>query len=80
MGQGCKRAHWSTQPASGAQPSCFCQVGAHNLQRLHTYRLLRMQTVGGQCLLPKKTAQVVLHYSSLFATLLKEEASNGGLH
>ena len=39
-----------------------------------------MQPVWGQSLLLKKTAQVVLHNSSFFAALLKEEASNGGLH
>ena len=55
-------------------------VGAQSLQWLHKYGFLRTQTVWGQSLLSKKTAQVVLHYSSLFATLLKEEASNGGLH
>ena len=54
-------------------------VSAQSLQWLYKYRFLRMQAVWGQSLLPKKTAQVVLHNSSFFAALLKEEASNGGL-
>jgi len=39
-----------------------------------------MQTDWGQRLLSKKTSYVVLYNSSLFAALLKEEASYGGLH
>ena len=53
---------------------------AQSLQWLPKYWFLRMQAVCGQSLLPKKTAQVVLHNSPFFAALLKEEASNGGLH
>ena len=55
-------------------------VRAKSLQWLHKYWFLRMQDIWGQSLLPKKTAQVVLHHSSFFAALLKEEDSNGGLH
>ena len=55
-------------------------VGAQSLQWLHKYGFLRTQPVWGQSLLSEKTAQVVLHNSPLFAALLKEEASNGGLH
>ena len=55
-------------------------VRAQSLQWLHKYWFLRMQAICGQSLLPKKTAQVVLHNSSFFAALLEEEASNGGLH
>ena len=39
-----------------------------------------MQTVWGQRLLSKKTAQVVLNNSSFLAALLKEEACNGCLN
>ena len=53
---------------------------AQSLQWLPKYWFLRMQAVCGQSLLPKKTAQVMLHNSSFFAALLEEEASNGGLH
>jgi hypothetical protein len=55
-------------------------AGVQSLQWLPKYWFLRMQAVCGQSLLPKKTAQVVLHNSSFFAALLEEEASNGGLH
>ena len=55
----------------------FDDVRAQSLQWLHN---LLMQGVWGLSLLPKKTAQVVLHNSSFFAALLEEEASNGGLH